>query len=263
MTEQFLLDRAGHVLTCTISRPDKLNSLSPEIMLSLGDTLNDLAADDDVRCVVIRGAGDKAFSSGYDIGRIAEGAAAAQAEGPRRNPLQYGLDAVASFPYPVIAMIRGYAMGAGLHLALACDLRFASPDALFAMPPVKLGIVYPVEGYQLFVRLLGPAHARALFLTGRRFGAEEALRMGLLHRIEAAEALEPYVLELAREIAEENAPMAVKGAKFILNRLQAGALSDEDVRESRRLMARAFQSADALEARAAFVEKRRPQFSGR
>ena len=87
--------------------------------------------------------------------------------------------------------------------------------------------------------------------------------MGLVHRIEPADALEPYVVELAREMAEENAPMAVKGAKFILNRLQAGDLSDEDVSESRRLMARAFQSADAREARAAFAEKRRPQFSGR
>jgi len=261
VTDQLLLDRSGHVLTCTINRPDKLNSLSPEIVLALGDTLNELAASDDVRCVVIRGAGDRAFSSGYDIGRIAE--SAAEAEGPRRNPLQYGLDAVTNYPYPVIAMVRGYAMGAGLHLALACDLRFASPDALFSMPPVKLGIVYPVEGYQLFARLLGPAQARALFLTGRRFTAEEALHMGLIYRIEPAEALEPYVLELAREIAEEDAPLAVKGAKFILNRLQAGDLSDEDVSESRRLMARAFQSADAREARAAFAEKRRPQFSGR
>ncbi len=262
MTDDLLLDRSGHVLSLTINRPDKLNSLSPEIMLRLGDTLTELAASDDVRCVVIRGAGDRAFSSGYDIGRIAASAAQA-AEGLRRNPLQYGLDAVTGFPYPVIAMVRGYAMGAGLHLAAACDLRIASPDALFAMPPVKLGIVYPVEGYQLFVRLLGPAPARALFLTGRRFSAEDALRMGLLHRVEPAETLESYALDLAREMAEENAPLAVKGAKLILNRLQAGDLSDEDLSESRRLMARAFQSADAREARAAFAEKRKPQFSGR
>ncbi len=261
MSDPLIQERAGRVLTITINRPEKLNSLSPEVMLALGDALGELAASDDVRCVVIRGAGERAFSSGYDIGRIPEGAG--DLEGPRRNPLEYGLTAVAAFPYPVIAMIRGFAMGAGLHLAATCDLRVASPDAVFSMPPVKLGIVYPVEGYELFARLLGPAHTRALFLTGRRFTADDALRMGLVNHVEPAESLEAYVAELARELAEENAPVAVKGAKFILNRLQAGDLADDDRAQARRLMAQAFGSADAREARAAFAEKRRPQFSGR
>ncbi|KKL44501.1 hypothetical protein LCGC14_2365070, partial [marine sediment metagenome] len=127
MSEELLEERSGRVLTLTINRPEKLNSLSPEVLLRLGDILGDLATSDEVRCVVIRGAGEKAFSSGYDIGRIPEGAA--DTEGPRRNPLQYGLDAVMSFPYPVIAAVRGFALGAGLHLALACDLRIASPKA--------------------------------------------------------------------------------------------------------------------------------------
>jgi enoyl-CoA hydratase/carnithine racemase len=261
MSEELLEERSGRVLTLTINRPEKLNSLSPELMLRLGDRLNELAGSDEVRAVVIRGAGSKAFSSGYDIGRIPEGAA--RAEGPRRNPLQYGLDAVMAFPYPVIACIRGFALGAGLHLALACDLRIAAQGARLAMPPVKLGVVYPVEGYELFVRLLGPAAAKAIFLTGRHLSAQEALQMGLLTHVEPEESLDGYVAELARELAEENAPLAVKGAKFIINRLAMGPLSPEDLAEARRLMVQAFQSQDAREARAAFAEKRKPQFSGR
>jgi enoyl-CoA hydratase/carnithine racemase len=261
MIDELLEERSGRVLTLTINRPEKLNSLSPEVLLRLGDILGDLATSDEVRCVVIQGAGEKAFSSGYDIGRIPEGAA--DTEGPRRNPLRYGLDAVMSFPYPVIAAVRGFALGAGLHLALACDLRIASPKARFGMPPVKLGVVYPVEGYELFVRVLGLATAKALFLTGRRFSAQEALRMGILTHLEPPESLESYVEELAGEIAEENAPLAVKGEKSILNRLAAGPPSPEDLAEARRRMAQAFQSEDAREARAAFAAKRKPQFSGR
>lgn len=260
MTDELLQERKGRVLTFTINRPEKHNSLSPEIMLQLGDTLNELADAHEVRCVVIRGAGDRAFSSGYDIGRIAEGGG--QAEGPRRNPLNYGIDSIVGFPYPVIAAIRGFALGAGLHLSLACDLRIASLDSRFAMPPVKLGVVYPPEGYELFVRILGMAAARALFLTGRRFSAEEALALGIVTKVTAADSFDTYVDELAEEIAEESAPLAVRGAKELLNRLAAGPLSDADRKEGQRLMIEAFQSEDAREARAAFAEKRKPQFKG-
>jgi enoyl-CoA hydratase/carnithine racemase len=263
MSGELLEERNGRVLNLTINRPEKRNSLSPEIMLQLGDTLNDLASTDEVRCVVIRGTGDRAFSSGYDIGRIAEGARAAQAEGARRNPLAYGIDSVVSFPYPVIAAARGYALGAGLHLAIASDLRIAAPGANFGMPPAKLGLVYPVEGYELFVRFVGFTTAKALFLTGRRFSAAEALEMGIVNHIEPDESFDSYVDGLAREIADENAPLAVKGAKYLLNRLADGPLSAEDQVEGARLMAQAFQSEDAREARAAFAEKRKPQFNGR
>lgn len=261
MSDDLLEERDGRILTFIINRPDKMNSLSPEIMLRLGDTLTELAGSDQIRCVVIRGAGGRAFSSGYDIGRIGAGAAAA--EGPRRNPLDYGLNAITSFPYPVIAAIQGFALGAGLHLALACDLRVATPDSAFGMPPVKLGVVYPVEGYALFVRTVGPAAAKALFLTGRRFYAQEALHLGIVTHVEEEASFDEYVAGLAREMAEENAPLAVKGAKQILNRLTEGPLSAEEMQEARSLMAQAFQSVDAAEARKAFAEKRKPQFVGR
>jgi enoyl-CoA hydratase/carnithine racemase len=254
MREELEEERRGRVAILTINRPHRLNALSPELLTAMGDKLRQWAQEGDVRAVVIRGAGGKAFSAGYDIGRIGQ---------TRGDPLRYGLEAVQEFPYPVIAAIRGFAIGAGLHLAVACDLRIASPSARFSMPPVRLGIVYPIEGYEMFVRTIGPAAAKALFLTGRQFTAQEALQMGLVHRVEPEESLEEEVMALAQELAEECAPLAVQATKFIINRLALGPLSPEDVARARQLMVQAFQSEDAREAQAAFAEKRKPRFSGR
>ncbi len=259
MAETLLEARRGRVAVFTFNRPEKRNALDPELLFALGDRLAALAAEGDIRCVVLRGAGDEAFSAGYDIGRIPGGRDRPPRQG---NPLDYGLQAVHDFPYAVIAMIRGFALGAGCHLAAACDLRLASATARFGMPPVKLGVVYPVEGYRLFVRLVGLAAAKELFLTGRQIDASRALEIGLVHRVLPDDELEPYTMALAEEIAEENAPLAVRASKRILDRLSEGPLSEEDEREFRRLMAEAFASHDLREARAAFAEKRRPRFSG-
>ncbi len=254
MSEELLEERHGRVAVLTLNRPQRLNALSPEVLIALGDRLRQWAQDGQVRAVVIKGAGEKAFSAGYDIGRISQ---------TRGDPLRYGLEAVMDFPYAVIAAMRGFAIGAGLHLAMACDLRIASPSARLSMPPVRLGLIYPIEGYELFVRTVGPAAAKALFLTGRQFTAQEALQMGLVHRLEPEETLEEYVMALAQELAEECAPLAVQGTKFIINRLARGPLSQEDAARAREMMARAFQSEDAREAQVAFAEKRKPQFRGR
>jgi enoyl-CoA hydratase/carnithine racemase len=135
------------------------------------------------------------------------------------------------------------------------------------MPPARLGLVYPLEGYQFFVSRLGPAYAKELFLTARQVSAQRAREMGLVHQVVPEGELEATVFALAQELAEENAPLAVKGAKLIINRLalrQAqGPLTEAEEREFRTWMARAFASEDAREARAAFKEKRKPQFRGR
>ncbi len=260
-TEELLtIEREGRVCTITINRPDRLNSVNPEIMLLLGDGLNAMKDDDEVRAVVLRGSGSKAFSSGYDIGRIG---GVPQEAGPRGNPLEYGLDAIMSYPYPVIAMVFGYALGAGCHIAAACDLCIAADTGSFSMPPAKLGLVYPLEGYQFFVSRVGLARAKEFYLTGRQFPAAVAKEMGLVHQVVPEAELEATVYELAREMVEENAPLSMKGSKAILNRLMAGPLSAEDEQEFRGLMARAFVSEDAKEARAAFKEKRKPRFTGK
>jgi enoyl-CoA hydratase/carnithine racemase len=159
-------------------------------------------------------------------------------------------------------MVYGYALGAGCHIAAACDLCIAADTAVFGMPPAKLGLVYPIEGYQFFVIRLGLAHAKELFLTGRQISAQRAREMGLAHEVVPEADLEANVCALARELAEENAPFSMKATKLIINRLVAGPLTQEDETEFRRWMVRAFLSEDAKEARAAFKEKRKPRFSG-
>jgi enoyl-CoA hydratase/carnithine racemase len=264
-TEELLIvERQGRICTVTINRPDKRNSVNPEIMVRLGDALRALEEQDEVRAVVLRGAGTGAFSAGYDVDRIG---AVPEEAGPRGNPLEYGLEAIASYPYPVIAMVYGYALGGGCHIAATCDLCIAADTALFSMPPAKLGLVYPIEGYQFFVSRLGPAYAKELFLMGRQVPAQRAREMGLVHQVVPEGELEATVYALARELAEENAPLAMRGSKLIINRLalrQAqGPLTEEEEQEFRRWMASAFLSEDAKEARAAFKEKRKPQFRGR
>ncbi|MCJ7743502.1 MAG: enoyl-CoA hydratase/isomerase family protein, partial [Dehalococcoidales bacterium] len=164
MAEELLLvQKEGNICTLTINRPDKRNSMNPEILLQLGDTLNSLKEEGEVRVVVIRGAGEESFSSGYDIGRISTGSR--EETGPRRNPLEYGMASVLAYPYPVIAMIYGYAIGAGLELAVTCDLRLAADTARLGITPSKLGVVYHHPGVLKFVNLVGVAQTKELFYT--------------------------------------------------------------------------------------------------
>ena len=258
--EPFIVQRQGRVCTFIINRPDKLNSVTPEVMARLADALSALKDDDEVRAVVLRGAGTGAFSAGFDIGRIG---GLPQEAGPPGNPLEHGLEAIAAYPYPVIAMVYGYALGGGCHLAAACDLCLAADTAIFGMTPAKLGLVYPVEGFQFFVSRLGPAYAKELFLTARQIPAQRAKEMGLVHQVVPEVELETTVYTLAQELAEENAPLAMRGSKHIINRLTQGPLTEAEEREFHTWMARAFASEDAKEARAAFKEKRKPRFKGR
>jgi enoyl-CoA hydratase/carnithine racemase len=257
--EPLIVQRQGRVYTFIINRPDKLNSVTPEVMFRLAEALSALK-DDEVRAVVLRGAGTGAFSAGFDIGRIG---GLPQEAGPPGNPLEHGLEAIAACPYPVIAMVYGYALGGGCHLAAACDLCLAADTAVFGMTPAKLGLVYPIEGFQFFVSRLGAAYAKELFLTARQITAQRAKEMGLVHQVVPEAELEPTVYALAHELAEENAPLAMKGSKLIINRLIQAPLTEAEEREFRAWMARAFASEDAKEARAAFREKRKPQFRGR
>ena len=257
--EPLIIRRQGRVCTLIINRPDKRNSVNPETMARLADVLAALEEEDEVRAVVLRGAGTGAFSAGYDIERIA---GVPQEAGSRGNPLEHGLEAISAYTYPVIAMVYGYALGGGCHLAAVCDLCIAADTAVFGMPPAKLGLVYNVEGYQFFVSRLGLAYAKELFLTARQIPAQRAKEMGLVHQVAPEAELEATVYALAQELAEENAPLAVRGAKQIINRLAQGALTEAEEQEFRAWTAQAFLSEDAKEARAAFKEKRRPQFKG-
>jgi len=263
LTEELLLvQKEGNICTLTINRPEKRNSLNPEILLQLGDTLNSLKEEGEIRVVVIRGAEEQSFSSGYDIGRIPSGGGQEET-GPRRNPLEYGMSSVLAYPYPVIAMVYGYAVGAGLELAVTCDLRLAADTARLGITPAKLGVVYNHTGIRKFVNLVGVAQTKELFYTGRLVDAQRAKEIGLVDHVVPAQELASATYDLAGEIAE-NAPLAVRGAKITVSKLlNCQTLSPEDEAELQELQIQAMRSEDLKEGQRAFMEKRKPRFMGR
>lgn len=255
--EILLHEQKGYVATLTLNRPEKRNSLSPALLLRLAETLETLAQDDQVRAVVITGAGDQAFSSGYDMNAIPT-----EVLPDPHAPLERGIQSVINFPYPVIAMINGYAFGAGCELALCCDLRIGVEETRMGMPPARLGVVYPVKGLGRFVKLLGLARTKELFFTGRYYPALQAREMGMLDYVVPRTQVETFTHDLAQEISH-NAPLSVKGTKRILNMLtQDLHLAEKDLKEADRMVGQAFGSQDLREGMAAFQQGRKPDFKG-
>ena len=260
--ELLLVQKEENICTLTINRPEKRNSLNPELLLRLGDTLYSLKEESQIRVVVIRGAGEQSFSAGYDIGRIG-GGEAREETGPRRNPLEYGMSSILDYPYPVIAMIYGYAVGAGLELAVTCDLRLIADTSRFGITPAKLGIVYSHSGIRKIMNLVGVASTKELFYTGRLIDARRAREIGLVDHVVPTQELTSATYDLAREIAG-NAPLSVSGTKTTISKLlNYQTLSSEDEAELRQLQSQAMLSEDLKEGQKAFMEKRKPRFTGR
>jgi enoyl-CoA hydratase/carnithine racemase len=241
----------------TINRPERRNAISSAMwqeLEAIAARLNDDAA---IKVVVITGAGAAAFSAGADILEMQQ----ALSDPPRMKVMQQAvLDAQVAWerlPMPTLAVIRGACTGGGCGLALACDLRLATPDAFFAIPPAKLGLAYSLADTKRLHDLVGPSRAKEILYTGRRILAEEALSLGLINEIVAAEALEERAVSLAREIAD-NAGNSVRAAKAVVNMITAGVLAETP--ESRRYYDESFSSPEFLEGARAFMEKRRPRF---
>jgi enoyl-CoA hydratase len=263
-SESVLLKKIdGTVGTLYLNRPDRGNALSPELLLDLHLVLKKWADDDRVRAVVITGSGEKAFSSGYDIQELPKIIPAELEETFTANPLAAALDSVRSYPYPVIAMVNGYMFGAGLNLALCCDLRIGSDRVKAGMPPAKLGLVYPPTGLKFFMDTIGSARTREVFFTGRVYSGRDVKEMGFLDRQVDHDDLGPATYRLAREIAA-NAPRSLKGIKMIIRMLEdRSELSPEDRHTARKLVDDSFASGDAREGQLAFLEKRKPVFTGK
>ncbi len=262
--ELVLFQREGRVVTLTLNRTEKRNALNPEMLDMVSAALTDLREDPEVRCVVLRGAGEDAFSAGFDIGRIGQNQPQSGETPPRQgSPFARAREAIALFPYPVIAMIHGYCVGGGLELAVSCDMRIAADTARLGITPAKLGIVYSFDPIRLFVDLVGPAHTKELFCVGRLMDAKQAHVIGLVNQIHPAGELEDFTYTMAREIAE-NAPISVRGSKTMINRIVCeNHVTPEEEKLFVQMREAAAASDDLKEGRQAFLEKRRPQFSGR
>ncbi|MDX2207461.1 MAG: enoyl-CoA hydratase-related protein [Gemmatimonadales bacterium] len=255
-----LLDTdADGIAVVTINRPDKLNALNAQVFSDLSDLLDRIKGDQTIRAVIVTGAGPKAFVAGADIGELA---AVDGAEGARLSARgQAVFRDLERLPIPVIAAVNGFALGGGCELAMACHLRLAAPAAKFGQPEVKLGLIPGYGGTVRLPRLVGRGRALELLLTARVIDAEEALRIGLVERIVAADAL----LDEARAMARTILAMGPRAVALCLSTVDAAL--DLDLDAALAVEAGAFGAAcasdDKREGTAAFLEKRPAAFTGR
>lgn len=251
----------GAIGRLVVDNPERRNAVSLGMWKAIPGAVAALVADPDVRVIVVRGAGDLAFVSGADISEfttVRKDAASARAYEASNADAFFALRHA---PKPTIAMIRGFCLGGGMGLAVACDLRIAAADAVFGIPAARLGVGYPPDCIADVVAAVGPQRAKELFFTARRLSATEALEIGLLTAVHPIEALENEAIDLATVIAH-NAPLTLRAAKAAIDAVVDGAL----VERRERLVAltdACFASADFAEGRTAFLDKREARFHGR
>jgi enoyl-CoA hydratase len=254
--ELVLVERDGRIAVCLLNRPQQLNALSDELMSALVGSLDELDADDEIRCIVLGGS-ERAFAAGADIGELAQASPIAMYAQRRVDHW----DRIRALRTPLVAAVSGFCLGGGCELAMACDLIVASETARFGQPETGLGIMPGAGGTQRLTRAIGKALAMDVILSGRFLSADEALRAGLVARVVAKEAWLEEAKRVARDIASKG-PVANRLAKEAVDRAYEGPLT-LGVEYERRLLYLAFASEDAKEGLTAFVEKRRPDFKGR
>ncbi len=256
----------GHVLcavdsgvaTLWISNPERRNALSQSMWLELEAILSDQLTRDDVRVLLLRGQGGRAFSAGADIAELQRLLADADALEANNLIIRRVQLALETFPKPTVALIEGACVGGGFGIALACDLRFASPRAKFAVTPSKLGLLYSLADTRRMLRTLGPTLTRDLLFGGRVMQGEEAWERGFLTALCTDEELERHAGERVLELANASAS-ALSGIKRTLNHLEG--VGDDSAEELDALFSAAFTSADCREGAAAFLEKREASFN--
>jgi len=257
--ENVLVEEDGAVLVVTINRPKVLNALDARTLAELDAVFSDAAARDDVRAVVLTGAGEKAFVAGADINELSVQTAVGGREHARRGQALF--NRIERLGKPVIAAVNGFALGGGCELAMACTLRVAADSARFGQPEINLGLLPGYAGSQRLPRLVGRGRALELLLTGRQIPADEAFRIGLVNRVVPAAELATEARTLAQAIAAK-APVAVR---YILEAVAAGlemSLADAQDYEAT-LFGLVSTTEDMREGTKAFLEKRKPDFKGR
>ncbi|MBU6499695.1 MAG: enoyl-CoA hydratase/isomerase family protein, partial [Rhodospirillales bacterium] len=241
--------------------PERRNAVSLEMWQAMPLILDAFEADSAVRVIILRGAGGRAFVSGADISQFEEQRAAPEAIARYDAIAAEAGRRLAATDKPTIAMIEGYCIGGGVGIAVGCDLRLAAEGAKFGVPATRLGLGYGPAGVKKLLDLVGPAHVKEIFYTARHFSAAEAQAMGLVNRVRPEADLEAYVRDYARMIAE-GAPLTGRAVKRTVEELLR-ASPEADFAFCEALVAECFASADYIEGRRAFMEKRRPAFTGR
>jgi enoyl-CoA hydratase/carnithine racemase len=256
---RLLVEKRGATGWLVFDNPAKRNALNAAMWRGIPEALAQFESDPGVRCVVLRGSGTQAFTAGADISDF-DNIRAQRPTGKYESFMDQVLDAIQGSSKPSIAMIHGFCFGGGLELALACDLRYCGTSAQFAIPAAKLGVGYNVEGHKRLLETVGHARAREIMFLGRRYDADEAVRMGLVNRAMPDAELESFVEEALRTLSE-NAPLSIANSKTIIEEF-VKASGEPDHARMKASIERARNSSDLQEGRRAFAEKRKPNFRG-
>jgi len=259
MTDSVLLSREGAIATITFNKPERMNALDRGMWEHLGVLMRELSADDALRCIVLRGAGTRAFAAGADIAEFATERADAQQAAGYGDAIHHTMQAVRECPHPTLAMIHGACVGGGLEVAAMCDMRICGESSRFGIPIKKLGLTMAYGELMGLLSVVGPATALEILLEGRVFKADEALAKGLVTRVVPDGMVETEAMEAAQRIAS-GAPLVARWHKKFIRRLQYEAqLSAAEWTEG----FACFDTADYKEGVAAFLAKREPGFTAR
>jgi len=253
--------REGSVGHLVFNNPAKLNAVSLDMWDAFVGILKDYAKDPEVRCVVVSGAGGKAFVSGADISKFESERANAEAQVRYDAISKEGYEALYDFPKPTIAKITGYCIGGGMNLAACCDLRYCNDGARFGVPAAKLGLGYGFLRIERLSRIIGLSRAMEFLFTAKQYSAEEAYEMGLVNGVAPDAELESMVANITNAIAQ-NAPLTIGLAKAAAREI-AKPESKQDHKKLEAMAKACFDSDDFREGRRAFMEKRKPAFKGR
>lgn len=259
MSANILVERDGAIATVVLNRPDKLNALTKSMWLGLGKAMSALSADDALRCIVVRGAGGKAFAPGNDIAEFAAERSNFEQGKAYGGVMHDALAAIDACPHPTVALIEGICVGGGLEIAALCDLRICGASSRFGVPINRLGLVMAHAELAALLRLAGRAVALEMLLEGRVFGATEALDKRLVNRVVADDAVAAEAYATARRIAA-GAPLVARWHKRFVRDLESGAALTEAARDEG---FRCYDSEDFRIGYRAFLDKTAPEFVGR
>ncbi|MBL6952537.1 MAG: enoyl-CoA hydratase/isomerase family protein [Alphaproteobacteria bacterium] len=259
LSGEILTERAGNIATVILSAPDRLNAMNLAMWQGIADAFSALDADDDLRCIVLRGAGEKAFAAGADIAEFAAERFDRDSARKYGEVMAAALSAIQNCRHPVVAMIHGVCVGGGLELACCCDMRICGAASRFGVPVKNLGLVVALNEMQAVAGVVGRATALEIVLEGRIFDAAEALQKGLLSRVVPDDQVTAEAEAAARRIAQ-GAPLVARWHKTFARRLaEPRALTVDEIEESYAC----FATEDFQTGYKAFLDKAKPEFKGR
>jgi len=261
LTERIIAEIQGPVGWLVFNNPAKRNAISIDMWEAIPKVFDRFEQDPEIRVIVLRGEGDKAFVSGADVSQYEKQRSSAEGIQYYEEIASRVQERFQNCDKVLVAMIRGYCLGAGVNIALCCDLRLAADDARLGIPAAKLGLGYRASSLKNLVDVIGPANAREVLLTGRQFNADEAIAMGFVHRVAPVAGLDALVLEQCAMISD-NAPLTIRASKRIVRELMKSSTAF-DAQACAALVKQCFESQDYIEGRRAFMEKRKPVFQGK